>query len=201
MLRLLAILACFTLLHSPTQAGVTYDKETKIVSLYGITNSVQWVRLNTILATNEVRGLRMQGPGGDFYSGLSLGRLIHRNKLIVTVPKGTTCASACAYAALGSPLIYTDGKLIIHRGYYKMMPTMITVDEFARLTSSSHHDGTKYLIEMGFTFNFAKSVIADTSPCRFLDLGSTDFIKQLRDNDPFSVKPRLAMKRVNKCNG
>ena len=198
MLRVLMMVLLFAV---PANAGVHYNEETKTATLYGTTTSAQWVWLNNLVASKEIRMLNLQGPGGDFYAGLAIGRLIRKHDFTVTIPKDTQCASACAWAALASRKIYVDGQMLIHRGFYMQMPTMSTLDEFARRSGAGMHDGTKYLIEMGYTFNFAKSVVVDSTPCIFLDLGSTAFVEQLRDPDPFSIKPNLAMGKVKTCNG
>lgn len=195
------ILATILMLLLPLSAtaGVSYNKEEKVVTLFGSTTSSQWVLLNNILAANEVRGLKMFGPGGDYYAGLALGRLINKHDLTVTIPEDLKCVSACAFAVLGSPKVYIDGQILIHRGFFKYVPTMSTLDEFARRNSIGHHDGTKYLIEVGFTFNFAKAVIADTSPCKFLVIEDSKFLEQLRSEDPFDITPSLAMPKVDNC--
>jgi len=188
-----------SLLPLTSWAGVSYDEETKTATVSGATTSDQWVELNRVLASKEVRGLTMFGPGGDYYAGLALGRLIAEHNLVVTVPAGMKCTSACAFAALASPKVYVDGSLLLHRGYFRGVSTMITLDEFARLNSVGHHDGTKYLIEMGYTFNFAKMVIADTSPCKFIVVDSSAFAEQLRGKGPFDITVNLPTKRHSTC--
>lgn len=198
MLRTILALLLFAV---PASAGVHYEAETKTVVLYGVTTSVQWVQLNELIASQEVRQVRMQGPGGHLYAGLAIGRLIHHHQLTVTIPEGTQCASACAFAALGSPKVYVDGKMLIHRGYFQQMPTMSTLDEFARRSGEGYLDTTRYLLEMGYTIGLAKAIVSGSSPCIFLDMGGKEFIDQLRNPDPLSIKPNLSMGKVNKCNG
>jgi len=187
------------LLPLSATAGVSYNAKTKVATVHGVTASAQWVGLNRILASYEVRGLEMFGPGGDYYAGLALGRLIAEHNLMVTIPEGKECTSACAFAALGSPKVYVDGRLLLHRGYFRGVSTMVTLDEFARLNSVGHHDGTKYLIEMGYTFNFAKMVIADTSPCKFIVIDNSIFAQQLRGTGPFDITVNLATKKHSNC--
>ena len=194
-----ALLVGLTSLVTSAVAGVYYNPEDKAIRITGKTTSYQYKYLNDMLAIKDVRRVYMSGPGGELYAGLAIGRLLHRRGLSVTIPEDTICASACALAAMGSPTLYVDGKLYVHRGYLMMLPAMATPDEFARRSGLGYMDTARYLIEMGYTLHLNKVIIQNSNPCVFLDMGGKSFIDQLRTDDPLSVRENYNMGKVDVC--
>lgn len=162
-------------------ADVTYTEDTKTLQITGPTTMAQVVKASNFIRENEVLYVEMWGPGGELQMGLSLGRLINKTEgVTVTVPKGKSCASACALAAMGSKHIRIDGEFLLHRPY------VIGVSPFHPLENIFAHMGKGYLMtayyleDMGYNRSIMNNIMEYTSPCKYMSYENLE-VKQPED--------------------
>ena len=76
---------------------------TKTLLMMGETQAedVQILRAN--IEDNDINALILKGPGGSLKAGYALANIVLENKLTITIPKDTDCASACS-------LIFVSGE-------------------------------------------------------------------------------------------
>lgn len=162
--------AALLLTATVASADVSYNEDTKSLTISGPTSSLQSVMAKRAFANNEIDTVYMWGPGGEFYAGLGIGRMIRDANVRVIVPTGKECVSACAFAALGSGEIIADGVLLFHRPYFKSVPTIATTEQIAAAFGLGYVDMTAYLVEMmgDVGFSASKAILELTSPCSFI---------------------------------
>jgi len=102
-------------------------------------------------------------------SGLGIGRrLSNIEDVIVTVPKGKACISACAFAAMGAGHLRVDGKLMLHRPFIPGIPSMVTLEESLAHMGKGYLLTAYYLEDMGYSRNIMNNLMEYTSPCKFM---------------------------------
>ncbi len=163
-------------LSSPANADVKYDPGTRSVTISGPTTTYQYNQVYKVFTDNAVDTVYMWGPGGEFYAGLSIGRIINDANVRLIVPYGKECVSSCAFAAIAADRVHIDGAMLFHRPFLIHVPTMTTVEDIAAHFGVAYLDMAGYLIDvMGDDgLQFAKRIIKDTSPCRFLSATNVD---------------------------
>ena len=74
-----------------------------------------------IAGTAESATVIFQGPGGNLFAGIEIGKVIRFKRFDTLVPNGNVCASACALAWLGgaSRLIGATGRIGFHAPYFR----------------------------------------------------------------------------------
>jgi len=168
-----AIFAVF--LCQPVFAAVKYDEDTASVSLTGMTTEFQWAQLAAVFAGAEVKTVYLDGPGGDYFAGLAIGRLIRQENVRVIIPG--ECISACAFAAMGGREVIIDGVLLFHRPYRMGVSTMQTIEEIAAEWSEAYYAAVFYAVEMGFPMRLISHIIANSSPCSFIAVRDLDALR------------------------
>jgi len=171
---LLAVLA------SGAAADVFYAKDTKSLSVTGPTTAYQIHQAATVMQNEEVVTVTLAGPGGDFYSGLRLGRLIREEGAVVVISENTICVSACAFAALGADRVIVDGELWFHAPYIRMAPTTLSILEISQNIGAGYIDMASYLISMGVPTSFARDLLSETTPSKFIVIDAGLQISRIR---------------------
>ena len=78
---------------------------TKTLLMMGETKSSDVETLTSYLAKgDQIDTLLLKGPGGDLDAGYAVSDLVIKNRLNITVPENTDCASACS-------LIFSSGHI------------------------------------------------------------------------------------------
>lgn len=165
---------------SPVVADVLYHNETRSLIISGDTSKYQEIMVTRAFVNQSIDTVYMWGNGGEFYAGLSIGRSIKNSGARVIVPEGKECISACALAAKGSSDLLTDGPLLLHRPFTISVPAMANIEGIAGHYGAVYMDMAEYMIEMGYSLGFAKYVIENSSPCRFLAVDSQDDLIAIR---------------------
>jgi hypothetical protein len=187
----------FALLATPASALVKHDAMTRSLTIAGPTTTIQWVEINKALSTGEVDTVFLGGPGGDYYAGLAIGRLIKAHNLRVVIPTGVDCASACAFVALGAAELHLDGRLMFHSPFRVGVETSKSILEIAKEWSQAYFDMTRYLVEMGYPMALSEYIAKETSPCILLVVSETD--KMLRYKGAATDRPNIYIEAENAC--
>ena len=83
-------------------AAPTYAAEffilpgTKTLLMMGETQVKDVQILRAKIEDNDINALVLKGPGGSLKAGYALSNIVLENKLTITIPKDTDCASACS---------------------------------------------------------------------------------------------------------
>lgn len=160
-----ALAVCFAV---PASAGVTYDEDSRSVTVSGMTTNYLPLMLRKALAQGQVDTIYMWGPGGDYYAGLEIGRIIEQSGARVIIPSGKACISACAFSAVGANELHVDGQLWFHRPFTMGVSSMKTIEEIAGAYGAAYLDAAIYLAEMGFPATVTKQILTNTTPCKFI---------------------------------
>lgn len=179
-MKALIVAALVALFAVPASAAVIHEPETRSLEISGQTDSLQLLLVRGVLAKGETDTIYMWGNGGSYYAGLEIGRMIRESGARVIIPSGQRCISACAFAAMASKDVLVDGELLIHRPYVTQVPSMLTIDDLAGKYGEVYLHGVKYLLEMGYSFDFAALVIAKTSPCVLFIVDKSETLRALK---------------------
>ena len=168
---------------SPTfiAGPVEYDEGSRTLTLSGITTQAQVNSTYRILSENEVLTVELSGPGGNYYAGLSLGRLLAEEGVTVIIREGQRCTSACAFAALGGEKVIVDGELLFHVPFLTAVPTNVSILEITQRFGSAYLDMPMYLADVGVTISFANVLMKGTSHCKFYVISDGAEVDKLKD--------------------
>lgn len=176
--NLLLSLVVVLLAAVPVSAAVIYEKETKSLRITGATSMLQVTKVRRVFSEEDVDTVYMKGPGGDYYAGLSLGRLLKEKEVRIIIPSGSYCASACAFAALGGQKVFMDGELMFHAPYSRSVNPGATIREIAKAYGVVYLDMLDYLLEVmenkEQALSLSKNILKETSVCRFIVWGGPD---------------------------
>jgi len=165
------LLAFLVALVLPTVAlsEVTYDKETSTLRITGPTDMIQVISASNYMTDHDVKYIEMWGPGGYMEMGLQLGNRISREETAtVVIPKGKSCISACAFAAMGSGHIRIDGKLMLHRPFIAAAPILERLEDILAYMGRGYLKAAYYLEDHEYSRNVMRSMMKNTSPCKFM---------------------------------
>lgn len=183
MLKTISAAALLAVLALPAAASVTYDDATKSLTVSGPTTIYQVQAAYIAMSSNEVITVLLSGPGGNYYAGMALGRVIRSEGANVIVPEGAVCVSACAFAALGGERVLVDGELWFHAPYLTMVPTNVSILEVAQQFGKAYLDMSVYLSQQGVSILFANDIMKKTSTCKFIVIKDGEEITKLRSGE------------------
>lgn len=73
--------------------------------------------LRKALRNHDIQNIVLASPGGSVWEGLQMAGIIFDKKLRTYIPRGGTCASACAYLFFAGNERLADGELGVHQAY------------------------------------------------------------------------------------
>ena len=120
----------------------------------------------------DIKWVVMSGPGGDYYAGIMIGRILKQKDVRVLIPTGKQCVSACAMAAMGGKEVWVSGELWFHRPFLRAVDAMRPLDLTIGRSMVAGADLVIYLTEMGFNTVFPRQVLTASGPCKFLVVNS-----------------------------
>jgi len=174
------ILAVALLLPTAALAGVDFDLKSNTLTISGPTTGWQAIQVAGYVASGKVQRVIMWGDGGDYYAGLTIGRILSEVHPLVIIPGGKRCISACAFAALGGKFVVVNGTMLFHRPYLTQVSTRLGLEAVAGVFGKAYIDAVDYVVRMGYPIDFARNVINDTSPCRFMVVTRTEQLRSMR---------------------
>lgn len=158
-----------TLLPTTAMAKVAYDSETSTLRVTGPTNTAQVVTASNYMNKYQVKYIEMWGPGGEMIAGLHLGnRIAKESDVIVVIPKGKRCISACGFSAMAASHIRIDGKMLLHRPYTPGVAIMETLEDAMSFMGQGYIMADRYLTKHGYSNNVMDAIMEYTSPCKFM---------------------------------
>lgn len=111
----------------------------------------------------------LKSTGGDVEEAMKIGRWVRKNKLIVFVPSGNVCASACVFILASGRAKFPNGTVAIHRPYLLELPEEGVAVAMQNLLSSVR----AYLDEMNIPSSLAEDMFS-TPPSETKILSASD---------------------------
>ena len=180
-MKTLKAIAASLVMATSASAAVTYDDVSHTLKVTGTTTTAQVNAAFMQMHEHDVLTVELAGPGGEYYAGLALGKMIQREGATVLIRENTECVSACAFAALGGEKIVVDGLLKFHVPFMTYVPTNATILEVAQRFGLGYLDMPMYLADVGVTINFANVLMKETSHCKFFVVDDEAEIAKLKD--------------------
>jgi hypothetical protein len=167
-------------LATPASSAVVYDDTTKSLAITGKTTKFQAIMVYLAMRDNDVLTVTIFGEGGDYYSGLNIGRYIKEEGSVVIIPAGKRAVSAAAFAALGGSKVVVDGELWFHTPYLTMVPTNVTILEITQMFGRAYVDMSSYLAQMGIPISFGHDLLVRTTTSKFVVIDDGEQIDRMR---------------------
>jgi len=174
------ILAIALLIPTAATAGVDFNQQDNTLTISGPTTGWQAIQVAALVSTGKVQRVIMWGDGGDYYAGLTIGRLLKEVNPLVIIPGGKRCVSACAFGALGGKFVVVNGTMWFHRPYLTQVSTHFGIEEIAGQFGKAYIDAVDFVVRMGYPIDFARNIINDTSPCKYMVIERTDQLRSMR---------------------
>ena len=179
--KTLKAIAASLVMATSASAAVSYDEVSHTLKVTGTTTTAQVNAAYMQMREHDVLTVELAGPGGEYYAGLALGKMIQREGATVLIRENTECVSACAFAALGGDKVVVDGELKFHVPFMTLVPTGVTILEITQKFGSGYLDMPMYLVDVGVTINFANQLMKDTNQCKFFVVTDGVEIDKLKD--------------------
>lgn len=183
MLKKLSAALFGLLLPLQAQAAVTVVNE-NVLYISGQTTTLQAARVTAALESYDIDRVVLQGPGGDFLAGLTIGHAIAREGAVVQILTGTRCISACAFSAMGGRRLMVGGELLFHRPFLRYVDTSETIDRTVQRSETVGVLMASYGLQMGYDLRFIYDVARHTAPCDFIVVRSPREMEQFRNSNP-----------------
>jgi len=174
------IAAIVLALATPASSAVVYDDTTKSLAITGKTTKFQAIMVYLAMRDNDVLTVTIFGEGGDYYSGLNIGRYIKEEGSVVIIPAGKRAVSAAAFAALGGSKVVVDGELWFHTPYLTMVPTNVTILEITQMFGRAYVDMSRYLAQVGIPISFGHDLLVRTTTSKFIVIDDGYQIDRMR---------------------
>lgn len=186
--------------HDPTpmRKSVHWNADDSVLTLRGPTTKDMASKVHKIMVAEDVLVVNMAGPGGHYYAGLNIGNLIAKEGSAVIIPEGQECVSACAFAAMATDKLIINGALLFHLPYTQGVSTAKTIQEIQQEAGLVYFDMIAYVIRQGYPVYFARELLAQTSPCKFVYVKDAESFLATRTGDV--TKPKSYKRTVtNRC--
>ena len=193
-----SIVTAIALFVSATTANAAVkmlDENTMQVS--GNTTPRMAQEVTRLLALHDVKRIVMWGNGGDAFAGLAIGAAIHAEGTTVQIPSGTTCVSACAFAALAADKVLLGGELWFHHAFRPMVPTGKSLEDLERDGQRMGAITLFYGHHVEVPAQFIYEVISTTSSCKFLVISKPSSIRAIINTKDFENKSFRYSRRYN----
>lgn len=142
-----------TLLLSTLSLNVLAEDKIDMYTIDGIITPNTLTQIEDALTKHDIKVIELISGGGDLYTAINIGFLIHNKGLTTYVPKGYGCASACGYIFLGGKYKILRGSIGMHEfstndvGYSSMSNidklnntyVMLTVSNYLGIVGVSHN--------------------------------------------------------------
>ena len=173
---------------TPTRKSVHWNADDGVLTLRGPTTKQMSSEVHKIMVKENVLVVNMAGPGGVYYSGLTIGNLIRKEGSAVIIPKGKECVSACAFSAMGADKLIVNGALLFHLPYTEGVGTVQTIQKIQQEAGLVYFDMVAYIARQGYPIYFARELLAQTSPCKFVYVKDGESFMNTRTGDVTKAK-------------
>ena len=105
--------------------------------------------LRKALRNHDIQNIVLASPGGSVWEGLQMAGIIFDKQLRTYVPRGGTCASACAYLFFAGNERLADGELGVHQAYSSNFKEKKSVGQTQYVTQFTVSEIIGFLNEFG----------------------------------------------------
>ena len=105
--------------------------------------------LRKALRNHDIQNIVLASPGGSVWEGLQMAGIIFDKKLRTYIPRGGTCASACAYLFFAGAERLADGELGVHQAYSSNFKEKKSVGQTQYVTQFTVSEIIGFLNEFG----------------------------------------------------
>lgn len=105
--------------------------------------------LRKALRNHDIQNIVLASPGGSVWEGLQMAGIIFDKKLRTYIPRGGTCASACAYLFFAGNERLADGALGVHQAYSSNFKEKKSVGQTQYVTQFTVSEIIGFLNEFG----------------------------------------------------
>jgi len=105
--------------------------------------------LRKALRNHDIQNIVLASPGGSVWEGLQMAGIIFDKQLRTYVPRGGTCASACAYLFFAGNERLVDGELGVHQAYSSNFKEKKSVGQTQYVTQFTVSEIIGFLNEFG----------------------------------------------------
>lgn len=122
--------------------------------------------------------LDLKGPGGDVSTAIKIGRLVRKFEVNIRVPRDSSCVSSCVLILAGSPIRTIEGRVGIHRPYFRTLPSDSTYDSVRRAFDLLGAATKSYLTEMNVNPDVWDQMVSiPPENVRFLSTRDLDYFR------------------------
>lgn len=164
-------------------------KEEDAVVFYGEISESAAFSLVEALSIQKPKTLVMISPGGEMQASLIIGTYLKNSDVEVLIRENTECISACAFAVMASKQLQVNGNLLFHTPYFPVVSTADSLNDLFLMSSISHVALVEWFLANGYTLEFYRRILENTSNKTFLNFTSTDDLLKFKSDDPLAVLP------------
>lgn len=124
--------------------NVVAEEHVNMYTINGLITPETLTNIEDALTKQDIDVIELISGGGDLYTAINIGFLIHNKGLTTYVPKGYGCASACGYIFLGGKYKILRGSIGMHefstdgKGYSSMTPIEKLNNTYVMLTVANY---------------------------------------------------------------
>ena len=155
--------------------------------------------LRKALRNHDIKNVVLASPGGSVFEALQIAGIIHDNKLRTYIPRGTDCASACAFLFFAGHERLADGRLGVHQAYSRNANVEEKVSQTQYVTQFTVSEIIGFLNEFGtppFVYErmFEGLEMYFFDPVELMELNSGKFGLE---NDFLRIVTKYALAKIN----
>ena len=184
----IALLWPVTVSADPQPLIVSYNfgifKEEDTVVFYGEISNSSAFALIEVLGIENPETLVIMSPGGAMSGALAIGEFLKNSDISVLIREETSCMSACAFAVMAANDLEIRGNLMFHTPYFPLVSTQETLDSLFLTSSVSHLILIEWFVYNGYTLEFYRKILENTSITTYINFTSTADFARYRSADP-----------------
>ena len=184
----------FILLSSVASADTIYEDENLSITLSesrlyvdGILDDGSSLIIINALLNTQPDYLAINSYGGVAREGFRLGNFLHRHNIPTVIEYRDVCASACAFAALGSSNVTINGYLAFHSPFYTVYYQNSSLDDIYNLGIQTSATMIDYTTSLGYSLNLPLTIASATDSDTFMVFDSSDNLNAYRVDNPLDT--------------
>ena len=142
----------------------------------------------------DVIGISMSSPGGSLDEGYKLGKAMSDYNLIMWVPKGKACVSACALAFIGGWKYLVGGILAFHSPYLPAYTPEMKLETIYKLGEITGVNQMHYFAANGFRAQLYMTIAQYTDKETFMIFTNTNDLHHFLMIEDRTYKDYLSFK-------
>ena len=146
----------------------------------------------------NVVGVSMSSPGGSLDEGYKLGQAMSEHNLIMWVPKGKVCVSACALAFIGGWKYIVGGILAFHSPYLPVYDPAYKLETIYKMGEITGVNQMHYFAMNGFRAQLYMTIAQYTDKETYVIFTNTNDLHHFLMIDDRTYKEYLTHKKQPK---